>query len=74
MTIPGDVSCDTDHDFDELISVERLLSTLLEAICTHDSLIKALHYGGFIQEILLKDATFSSIIDEVFERKGRVIL
>ena len=68
------MSCDADQDLDELIPVERLFPTLLEGIGAHDSLIKALHYGGFIHEILLQDAAFSSIIDEIFERKGWVSL
>ena len=68
LTIPGDVSCDTDKDFNELISVKNLLSALFEGIGTHDGLIEALHYRCFIQEILLENAAFSSIIDEIFQR------
>ena len=68
LTVPRDVSCNTDQDFDELISVKHLLSAFFEAIGAHDSLIKALHYGCFIQEILLNDAAFNSIVDEIFKR------
>ena len=68
LTIPGYVSCDADKDFNELISVKYLLSALFEGIGTHDGLIEALHYSCFIQEILLENAAFSSIIDEIFER------
>ena len=74
LTVPRNVRCDTDQDFNELVSVKHLLSALFKAICTHNSLVEALHYCSFIQEVLLKDATLSSIIDEVFERKRWVLL
>ena len=48
LTVPGDVSCNANENFNELISVKNLFSTLFEGIGTNDCLIEALHNGCFI--------------------------